>query len=112
MVNKLQRSIRTGSLKRQVPADETQYREGSLQSEIAELEIDETITKSQPIDSRISLAKLRESLPEMRHAFRNNYSVAVNRVKANSSRDYRVQVFEAESLDGEWYMIAVIRRYA
>jgi hypothetical protein len=112
MVNKLQRAIRTGTIKRQTTADVPTYRAGSLQAQIAELEVNETITKSQLIDEKLSLAKLREALPEMRHELRNSYSVAVNRAKAGSSRDYRVQVFEAQSLEGEWFMIAVIRRTA
>lgn len=87
-------------------------RAGSFNSQVAELNPGECVSKVRPVDPTTPVHRLPEELPTMRSQVRNACAPAVSRAKASTGGEYTVEVGDCIMPNGTMFVVAVVTRTA
>ncbi len=87
-------------------------RPGSFNSQVAELNPGECVSKVRPVEPTTSVQRLPQELPAMRTQVRNACAPAVSRAKATTGGEYTVEVGDCIMPNGTMFVVAVVTRTA
>lgn len=83
----------------------------SFDSQVAALQIGESVSKVRAVDPTTTVERLPDELPEIRNQVRNACAPAVRRAKEINDRAiYTVEVGDAVMPSGRLYVVAIVTR--
>jgi hypothetical protein len=82
----------------------------SFDSQVAALQIGESVSKVRAVDPTTTVERLPDELPEIRNQVRNACAPAVARAKQGSSAIYTVEVGDTVMPSGRLYVVAIVTR--
>lgn len=96
-----------------VPEPTPPRKSSSFSAQVSDLAAGETAPRLTKIDPSLTVAEIKEKLPALRDAARNNVSSAVRSAKQlHDGSNYTVEVTDFTTPRGEWFVIALVTRDA
>lgn len=95
-----------------VVPEPTQRRSNSFATQVAELEIGESVSRVSPIPDTLSLHELQQVMSTMRQTLRNNTTPSVRQAMARTGGEYRIEVADTRTASDRFFLVAIVTRTA
>ena len=98
------RDLVTGAKKR--------VKSSSFAAAVADLEIDESTTRTHNLNPNMTLAELSRDIREMKAQISNNARASINIARERTGNEYRVEAGESITTGGRVYLHVIVTRVA